>query len=623
MGLFARLREAFRPTQPSIGQLEIQLQEMATKLRLLKARASGVPINFGGFEYEKNVALKLTKRWETLDQMENDAHVKGALQGIMLPLLQAQWSVIPASSDARDAEIAEFVSANLLREGGDTYGSDYWCQTSWRAQRLPEILDMLRSGFAMFAKSFREVDGKFVYDRIQWLEPESVDPRGWMTDNVDNIVGIKRSFRLPSGEYEFQNPIPPSQVALYPWDLKGARYEGRPIIRSMYGAWHRKDFLQRMAMVWAQKIGSPVPYGTYPGAWDEDVIRSFEEFLQRLRGTAPVEAWGAFPVDEGQVVDVKYAGSEGQVDRMRSLIDGENAELSHVGASKSALLGETQTGARAVAEPMSRNEFLLLQAVAVTICEWENHGVANLPGLVQELVALNFANVTKFPKLVCSKVSPLEGLETLDSLIRAKQAGLVPGGAEISKLVVERLGYQLPDDVFEAMDAPSDIAGAPGSPPGEPPAQERPAGDPEEDPADIPAAEQDQQEATRIAASIDTFRQRIGTLLEPANVPGQGHRPQTRLEAKSVNLSAVSETFRVGERDVLAVLRKIRQSMQDEIVGRVRSGVITTRSIESQRRSRFRGTKKAKADLSAEVRKIADAGREHVQSEIEKQRGHV
>ena len=64
--------------------------------------------------------------------------------------------------------------------------------------------------------------------------------------------------------------------------------------------------------------------------------------------------------------------------------------------------------------------------------------------------------------------------------------------------------------------------------------------------------------------SRDAARARIAALLEPMEVgphKGPGFRGKTKLEAMYVNLAAVQETYRVGERDLMTELRAARTAI--------------------------------------------------------------
>lgn len=606
------------------ASLQARVASLETRLLNQRRIGSGVDMTSGRFEYESNKALRGKERWATWEKMEHDPHVKGALRSQILPLLGAQWKIEPASDKPRDKRVAEFVAANLLREPSDEFGPEYWVQTSWAAQRLPEILDMLQSGFSMFARDDHIVTGLRCFKRLHWLEPDTVDPMGWkLSDDFDAFETIHRTYKLPSNTYVYRQPLDLDSLSLYVWDLKGARFEGRPYIRSMYGAWHRKEFVQTQQAIWAQRVGAPIPYGFSPPGWDSETNERWKEFVESTRGTAPDIGYGTFPMGtdrDGKAVsgEIKYAGAEhGEVDRMRGIVEMENAEIAHAGGTKSGLLGETQTGSRAVADPMSRMEMQQVQAVATVVSEWETHGVANLTGNIHQLVAWNFAGVKDYPRLTVGKISPTEGREGIEAFIAGKAAGLVPSHPELMRQFTERYGFNLPDDAYKIQEPPDKQQPPPVGEP--PPADEATdTGEPDTGGEAAPVR------AAHLAMGREQIKRRIASLMIPeeGSVPKGYLRRPNGLERQHVNLAAIADSYRTGERDALTALRAARRGMIEDILARLRSGKLTRRNVESQSRSRYRGQAKAVAAVKEQLMETAAEGRTHVKAELTSMGAH-
>src|SRR3990172_8037726 len=105
----------------------------------------------------------------TVNRMRNDPDINSVLSAHLYALLKAKWSIESVSDKARDKEIAERVSANLLLQGPKKwYGA-----TSWR-QRLTEILENLSIGFSAFGLMYKLVDGKNVLGRAVYLHPSTI-----------------------------------------------------------------------------------------------------------------------------------------------------------------------------------------------------------------------------------------------------------------------------------------------------------------------------------------------------------------------------------------------------------------------------------------------------------------
>lgn len=628
---------------------------------------SGVDILSGQFNVEYNRNMRGAKKWETLEKMESDPHVKSGLNIKMLPLLAADWEIVPASDEPRDIEIAEFVAANLLRRSGEKYGREYWTQTPWQ-QRLFEILDMLRAGHSLFAKTWRRVGTKRVLHRIQWIEPESIDDYGWMLDERDNITGFKRCYRRPDGRYVYNEILDAKDTALYVWELKGARFEGRPAIRSMYGPWFRKDIVQRLATIWAQKVGAPIPVGTYPHDWPQEVINDFENTIMAMRGQSPAWAYAMLPQNaDGKEPTLKYVGAEtGEVDRMAGLVQSENSEIAHAAGNKANMAGENTFGSRSTAEVQSMLDMLGPQAVAEIVCEFETHGVGNLPGLIEELVDANFAGVRGYPRLAASRVDPGEKLKTLPELLKAVNAGIVPATPDLKRQVTERLGYELPDEAFEPKEAQiaadliqrafieagalrrDDLRRAVGLEPvggelGEefvtigqnkmpqgddsappsastPPPEDSPNAN-EEDDDTSPNPDEDGQPGGGNLSLEGDIRTRLADLLQPVeDAPlGGGFRRPTVLEARYVALEAVQEAFRVGERDIVAALRRGHRDMLAELKRRGRAGKLDPKRITGGARPKYRGKAKLMGALLDPIRDTGGKGAQHVADELARQ----
>ena len=495
----------------------VHLQETQKKFPGMgadRAVSAGTDITYGRFDYDSNRALHGADKYTIFDKMEADPHVKGLLLDKALPLLTAEWEVKAASDKPKDIEVAEFCAANLLRKPSDQFGREYWLETSWKAQRLPEVLSMLLDGFALFVSSWRRVGTRVVYDRLQWVEPDTIDgTRPWDIDDEDRIVAVNRKLSTPQDNYQYDAKVPAERLKLYVWDLKGARFEGRSFVRAMYGAWLRKEFLLRQSAIWAQKVGAPMPIVHYPPGMSPAQIAKVKQIARAARGNSPAEGYAVFPKDDaGNKVDVEYAGAEHhEVDRMRGLIDGENKEIHQGGRDSSAMLGETGGGgSRALGESKGKGEIKLTQAIGEIVSEWENHGVANLTGTLEELVNRNYT-VAAYPELVCSKIDPFEDFgETLE----AWKAGIIPPTPEARRQIVEgTLGLNLSDDSYE-IETPPELPAAP--PPGQP-------GEQVDD--DNPPGDDEAAMSARLAAKED-FRQRIAPLLAPSQegTPRSGRR---------------------------------------------------------------------------------------------------
>ncbi len=619
MGLLSTIRSRIGGQSAQIAELAGQVDDLKARVKFGKSESSGVKRSGDQFDYEFNSNLKGKQRLLTFDKMLADPHVAGAMLNITLPLRNAEWEMQPASKDDRDVEIAEFCAANLLQQSSDRYGPEFYIREPWKAQRLPEILTSLSHGFSIFKKVWKSVGTKVVYERLQWLETSSVDPRGFILDGTDNITSILRTYTNAGNlTPQLQEPLEPEGIALYVWGLLGARYEGTPFIRPLYGPWWRNDKVQKWSTIGAQKAAAGVPIVQYPRGASTETKLNAVKLARAMRGEAPAEAYAAFQQgDDGQMVEVKYAGSDLKIDSMRGLIDGNNADMAHGAKSKSQLLGETASGSRALGQSLGMTDSLLPEAVAETIADQESCGVANIQGVLFELVNRNFGSVRALPKLIAPKLNQFEKLAMVKQVVELVNAKVLPRHEALSRQVANWFDFDLPDEAFEVLaDIPEPLLAPPGQPPTDP-----------NKPVVVPPtpAEGDQPGDVAAAAALSAhseFKSRIEHLLEPnggaRRLPGSFRAPNF-LESRFVNLAAVDGAIRKGTRDGASVMGQAHRRMIADLMGRLKRGEVTARNLEGQSRSLFKGRKKAERELRVVLKATGESAMGDVENEIEAQ----
>lgn len=601
------------------------LRERLLRQNMMAAISSGVDISMGRFNIEKTPEMMGRNRWAVYQKMANDQRISEVLRLNSLPLIQARWVMQPGGDSSKDHEIAEFVGANLYHFQSSKYGPEYWSMTPWIGQRLPEILDFNAAGFSMFHRSWKVVNGKLVVDHLKWLEPESVDPYGWVLDNQDRIVEVQRTYKRPDGTIEHLDPLSGSDIQLYVRELRGARYEGVPILRVLYGAWLRRDRFLRWSLVHAQRAYSPSPIG-YWGGGSGQGREEFEEFVER-QAVSPQE--GDFFVvdatDKDNKTTVEYPGSDIDADRLASVTNAANSDIAHGGGAKTMIGGETEFGSRSVTDSQMGMEMMLVQATAMIVASQEFYGVGTQDGLIQRLVDENFEGAKGYPRLIATRVSTFDIDATLTRVAKLKVAGLIPDHPEIIKQVVALAGLDVSEKIIQEsweetqrmkrekmqfdraaqkkFDRDND-SGEGGS--GREP--------------DVKKQMKDGETASDMSMLANASY--IATLLEPQE--GARNRAYFRQPNKLegfVDLGGVSMILTDTENAIRALLRNEKWAMTEEIVRRRKKKILVVRNIESQSRSKWKGQNVAVARLKNLLRDIAQRGAEDVARELKNQSG--
>jgi len=466
--------------------------------------ASGTQFNSGQLDEEYLPEFQFAKRMKTIERMVKDPQVAGHLGFYKTPLQEAEWSVEPASEDARDLEIAGLVETHLYRIGGNR---DAWTGTSWK-QRLGEILDgLLEYGFALFyrEREFRNTSlGSFqMYKRLVWLHPRTIDE--WDIDGNDDWKGITRSYLRPDGKYVTEEFLPAEDLALYTLDIRGMNLEGKSKIRPLWRAFKLKDIAERMEAMDTVRRGALIPYGTLAAKGSvKNERENMEKALRLMRGEAPENLY----VLHSENSKVGFIDPGGTPKDAAPMIERKTLDMAAAMQNQFLQMGTTKSGSRGLGDVQMAFAMLPLNALAKWVCMIENEGIAGQTSLIQEFVDNNFANVKSYPRLICERVNPQEHRETVPAMIELLSN---PEALDddprvrwpLQAEVVARLGYKVPARLKEMAEDPETLMEErateqaelePELPPDVPPNQPDPGKPP---PTDPPPKPEDQARLTQ------------------------------------------------------------------------------------------------------------------------------
>lgn len=605
---------------------------------------SGALISGGMYNYERALELRGGRqRYETYRKMsESDPNVAEVLRSLTLPLLaRASWSVLPGDKDDKTSvQAANLVSANLYQDENDDYGRDFWMRGSW-SQRLREILKMLRDGFAVFYKERVRVESSQVFRRLVWLEPETI--QRWVLNDDDTLQMLVRSYTNGAGEARNEE-LDAADLALYVWDLAGARYEGIAMLRSMYGAWWRKDFFNRCKMIASQRAAVGIPWAKYDGNTSGDINDDLDTFLQQSLASGLEGGYGVFPEVS---LEMGYLQQDpAQLEKYNSLTADENMAIAHGGSTKVQQLGETAVGAKAVGDSQNPMQWVVIEAIGQIVAEQELLGVGGCTGVVTELVDLNFENLERYPYVVLANVDPDVAKRDLPLIYDAVGKGLLPNHPLLKQEIAKRLGLDLPDEVFEEEATPLNPTdeselnpdGSPKIPqdPTDPSSKEEPPGGdkqvpgaPTKEPKDtadgIPAEGDEEPEDEEQAGAKKVARRfalQIALQGGYASVPskkGYGREP-TFTEQVACDAPTIALTMTDGEARFAAVLKRINRGFITDLTERFKKGKIDEKTLATLRRTRPKNYDKSKSEVTRTYTSLAATGREHVVRDLEQQR---
>jgi hypothetical protein len=403
--------------QPSIGNLQSP------------AGLTGTPV-FGGFLRdfgEYNAQLEGLTAVRTYEKMRrSDAQVSATLLACELPIRAATWDVAPASDDAEDRAIAGFVRENLF--GGLEYTSPSGVKTSQTWD------DVLRNALLMLAfgasahEEIYAIDGAMV--RLARLAPRlPMTFYRWVVDTDGETLLALNQYGYRNSSFQSVT-IPAERLAVFTFNREGANFFGRSMLRPAYMHWYIKHQLYRIDAIAGERNGMGVPMIEQGPDSSREDRQAAAKWVQQL---AAHEKTG-ISLPHGWKFALK--GVEGNVRDLYNSIQHHNIEISRTALAffMNLGLGARSGGNRALGESQTDFFFLALQATADQIARTITYTT------IRQLVDYNWEGIARYPRLTVCNLRARNFSETLESLTRLAEGGLVTPYPELTQYVARELG---------------------------------------------------------------------------------------------------------------------------------------------------------------------------------------
>ena len=416
------------------SQVNVPMERTAASAETLPAGLPGTPIFSGFLEDfgEYNPQLEGLTAIRTYEKMRrSDAQVAATLLSCELPIRAANWDVLPASADALDQEIAQFVKENLF--GGLEYVSPAGVKTTqcWD--------DVLRNALLMlpFGASAHEeiyaVDGMQV--RLARLAPRlPVTFYRWITDADGETLLALNQYGYRNSNFESVE-IPVDRLAVFTFNKEGANFFGRSMLRPAYMHWYIKHNLYRIDAIAGERNGLGIPtieQGPNASKEDRQAAASWVTQLaaHEKTGIALPPGW-----------KLTLQGVQGQVRDLFHSIEHHNIEISRTALAFFMNLGQGHSsGNRALGQELTDFFFLAVQATADQIAR------TITATSVKRLVDYNWDGVERYPTLVVSNLRARSLDQTLTALSQLATANLVAPYPELAQHIARELGLPQPPE---------------------------------------------------------------------------------------------------------------------------------------------------------------------------------
>lgn len=367
---------------------------------------SGTNIFAGIITEEYNPDLSGINGIKVYEEMrKSDATVRASMSATQLPIRRATWIVEPASEDAKDIEIAEFIRRALFDEMVMPW-DDF----------LRQALLMLPFGVMVFEKVFiiKNIDGK---DMVVW---KKFAPRMPVTithwETLEGQTGIQQL--APTTGHSASIPI--EKLLIFVNEIEGENWWGTSLLRAAYKHWDIKSKVEKIDAIAHERQGLGIPFVKMPTGYTDEDVTAAKSVLQNLR--ASEEGYLIEPDD----MDVEFKDMKASTTRDPSkTIAYHNREIVLAVLAQFLDLGSSSSGSRALSQDQSEIFLQSLESIANSF-----RGVVN-SFAIKQLVDFNFENVEKYPELNFAGISRVE----IDKLSTAYQrltqsGGLIPIDAD-------------------------------------------------------------------------------------------------------------------------------------------------------------------------------------------------
>lgn len=341
----------------------------------------------------------------TYSLMRTDPQLTAVLAAYTLPIRRATWSVDPAGCRP---EVVQLVADDL---GLPILGVDAEPGPARRrgvrwADHLRLALLSLTFGFMPFERRYAITSGQARLVNLGERMPHTIGQIQLAADeSVQSITQNLAAVR----------PIPANRLVWYVHDREAANWTGRSLLRPAYGAWLLKHETWRVHATSIRRFGMGVPSVTAPpGATPSQVAEA-----QRLASAMRVGDRAGVGLPPG--FELSLTGMTGSVPDALGFIKYLDQQMSRQALAGLMDLGDTSNGSRALGESFLDLFLLSLQSIADEIADTATTGQQGMPGIVEDLVDLNWGPDEPAPRIVVADVGSRQEVtaEALEKLMRS------------------------------------------------------------------------------------------------------------------------------------------------------------------------------------------------------------
>lgn len=366
--------------------------------------------------------LVTKKKFDIYEKMYLDDQINMSLTALKLIRLSSGIEIEPASDDAADMEVADFV-ADVLE---DIRNPEKRTKQSF-GDVVYSMMGALEIGWSLQEKVYRIVrdgrwKGKIGYSAIKSKNPKYFNLSVDDFDNLESVVATSAPI--------YNRKLPKDKFLVYSFMKRYENIFGTSRIRALYQYWWVKQVMLRAMGVYMEKYGIPLPVGTYPKKWSTTLQDRMLKALKLLRFEHAVI------LPDGSTIDFKEVSGKGS-EAFLAIIEKSDTQIAKL------IMGQTLTSGQGSEGKGSYS----LGKVQFSILELYLNYLANdlsdkpLDALITDIVDYNFNGVSKYPRASFKSLGTEDLTANVSTFINAASNGMVTATDEDEQRIREILKF--------------------------------------------------------------------------------------------------------------------------------------------------------------------------------------
>lgn len=381
---------------------------------------------FSGYFFEEYLDEIRGKEWaEVADRMRRSSdQISMLLNLIKTPIINGTWDIDYPEDTPEQQQIKEFLEFAIFQN------IDF-------KQFVEEALTFFEFGHSVFEKVYTPLinhpkfPNTIVPKKFSFISQKTIEE--WHLTSKGTLKSIRQ---IVDGDLDVDVKIPSSDLLLFNINREGSNYEGRALLRPIYGNWKRKQSLLKILAIGIERTSLGIPVGiTAPSAGS-----AARNQLQSILDAFTAHERSSVVIPHG--TDVKNFAISFDAEKVQSAIRAER-----LGMSQSFLAGFMDLGTNSSSGSFALSNNLMniflssIQLYADKIAYQLNETV------IKDLVDFNFGKQKEYPKIKVSNIVDKLGKDFVEILSALTQTGYVSATDTMKEFL--RKKFNLPEGDLE------------------------------------------------------------------------------------------------------------------------------------------------------------------------------